>query len=320
MIGCHGGYDGDGADPSRPRVAGLPSSGSGASFETTDIQSLVGRGARVARGGIAPAFGRRLTTNQKGGIVEDLLVTANPMLQEVTLTGNQYLLVYNVFSLVVAAMFAAFVYFLLNVNQVSKQYRNAVVVSAIVVGIAGYHYFRIFTGWADGEFNEGYRYADWLLTVPLLLIELLIVLGLVAAKRKALTIQLVVAAVLMLALGYPGEVATATSTKWIFWVLSMIPFVYILGTLVSQMSAAAKRESAGVAGALRVAMVLLLVAWLVYPIAYLFPVFFESGSSTAETVRQVGYSVADLLAKPIYGLAILAVAKRRSAEEEGASA
>lgn len=252
--------------------------------------------------------------------MDELLISANPMLQEVTLTGNQYLLVYNVFSLVVASMFAAFVYFLLNVSQVAKQYRNAVVVSAVVVGIAGYHYFRIFTGWADGEFNEGYRYADWLLTVPLLLIELLIVLGLVAAKRRTMTIQLVVAAILMIALGYPGEIATETSTKWIFWVLSMIPFLYILATLVREMTGAAKRESAGVASALRVALVLLLVAWLVYPIAYLFPVIFEEGSSTAETVRQVGYSVADLLAKPVYGLAILAVAKRRTAEEAGTSA
>ena len=251
--------------------------------------------------------------------MDELLISPNSMLDPVTLTGNEFLLVYNVFSLVVASMFAAFVYFLLNVTQVDKRYRNAVVVSAIVVGIAGYHYFRIFTGWSDGVFNEGYRYADWILTVPLLIIELLIVLGLTSEKRRPLTIQLVVAALLMIALGYPGEVADSDATKWIFWVLSMIPFLYILVTLVGQISAAAKRESASVAQALRLAMVLLLVAWLVYPIAYLFPIFFEEGSSTAETVRQVGYSVADLLAKPVYGLAILAVAKRRTAELEGSA-
>ena len=65
---------------------------------------------------------------------------------DVSLTGNEYLLVYNVFSLVVASMFAAFIYFVFNVSEVSKKYRNAVVVSAIVVAIAGYHYFRIFSG------------------------------------------------------------------------------------------------------------------------------------------------------------------------------
>jgi len=60
-------------------------------------------------------------------------------------------------------------------------------------------------------------------------------------------------------------------------------------------------------------MIILVGTWLVYPIAYLFPIVFGSDSSMAETVRQVGYSVADLLAKPVYGLAILAVAKLRTA-------
>jgi bacteriorhodopsin len=247
--------------------------------------------------------------------VDELLVISNQELQQVMLTGSQYLLVYNVFSFVVASMAAAFVYFLLNVNQVAKAYRNAVVVSAIVVGIAGYHYFRIFTGWAAGEFNEGYRYADWLLTVPLLIIELLIVLGIAAAVRKELTTKLVLAAILMIGLGYPGEVATDDATKWTFWVLSMIPFIYLLATLGSQMGAAAKRESAAVAAPIRFAIGILLVSWLVYPVAYLFPVFFEAGNETAETVRQVGYSVADLIAKPLYGLAILAIAKARTKEE-----
>lgn len=247
----------------------------------------------------------------------EFLTITNPELQEVMLTGTQYLLVYNVFSFVVASMAAAFVYFLLNISQVAKPYRNAVVVSAIVVGIAGYHYFRIFSGWADGEFNEGYRYADWLLTVPLLVIELLIVLGVAAVVRKRLTIQLVIAAIAMIALGYPGEVATDDSTKWIFWVLSMIPFIYILVTLVGQMGQAAKRESPRVAAPIRAAIVILLISWLVYPVAYLFPVFFEAGNEAAETVRQVGYSIADLIAKPIYGLVILAIAKARTAEEQG---
>ena len=237
---------------------------------------------------------------------------------DVSLTGNEYLLVYNVFSLVVASMFAAFIYFVFNVSEVSKKYRNAVVVSAIVVAIAGYHYFRIFSGWADGEFNEGYRYADWLLTVPLLLIELLIVLGIASQKRRPLTIKLVIAAIAMIALGYPGEVSTNDSTKWIFWVLAMIPFIYILVTIAGEMKAANARESASVAKGLRLAMILLLVAWLVYPVAFLFPILFGESSSMAETVRQVGYSVADLLAKPVYGLAILAVAKLRTAEEEPA--
>ena len=60
---------------------------------------------------------------------ESLMTTSSNLIEQVTLTGNEYLLVYNVFSLVVASMFAAFVYFLMNSSQVAKQYRNAVVVS-----------------------------------------------------------------------------------------------------------------------------------------------------------------------------------------------
>lgn len=243
----------------------------------------------------------------------------NAGLTKVALTGNEYLLVYNVFSLVVASMFAAFVYFLFNVNQVDKRYRSAVLISAIVVGIAGYHYFRIFSGWSDGQFNEGYRYADWLLTVPLLIIELLVVLGLAADRRRPLTVRLVVAAILMIGLGYPGEVSANDSTKWIFWVLSMIPFLYILVTLARELAAAQQRESVAVARTLRLATIILVGTWLVYPIAYLFPVVFGTDSAMAETVRQVGYSIADLLAKPVYGLAILAVAKLRTAELDGSS-
>ena len=106
-------------------------------------------------------------------------------------------LVYNALSFGVAVMLGAFVYFLTQMNSVAKQYRTGVAVSAVVVGIAGYHYYRIWQGWSIGEMNEGYRYADWLITVPLLVIELLIVLGVTAERRKALLKTLIPATVLM---------------------------------------------------------------------------------------------------------------------------
>jgi len=92
-----------------------------------------------------------------------------------------------------------------------------------------------------------------------------------------------------------------------------------MATLIKELGAAQKRESAAVAKTLRLATIILVGAWLVYPIAYLFPVIFGTDSTMAETVRQVGYSAADLLAKPVYGLVILAVAKLRTAELSGSS-
>ena len=229
------------------------------------------------------------------------------------LSPDQYTLVYNLLSFGTAVMFGAFVYFLTQMKAVKDQYRSAVSVSAVVVGIAGYHYYRIWSDFGEMKMNEGYRYADWLITVPLLIVELLIVLGVSSELRKKLMASLIPATVLMIGLGYPGEIAESSGTKWTFWVLAMIPFAYILWTLYGQLQAASKRETPAVAKAIKNATVVLLATWMVYPIAYLFPVF-DADSGTLETLRQVGYTFADITAKGLYGLMVIGIAKARSTE------
>ena len=223
-------------------------------------------------------------------------------------------LVYNALSFGTAVMLGAFVYFLTQIKSVAKQYQSGVAVSAVVVGIAGYHYYRMWQGWSVGEMNEGYRYADWLITVPLLVIELLIVLGVTADRRKLLMKTLVPATVLMIGLGYPGEVATSDGTKWTFWILSMLPFLYILYTLAGELKAAGVRETGAVATSISNATKILLVTWLVYPIGYLFPVIFDVTNEGAETARQLAYTIADITAKALFGLMILSIAKARSGD------
>ena len=234
-------------------------------------------------------------------------------MEQVLKDPQMNLLVYNALSFGTAVMLGAFVYFLTQMNSVAKQYRNGVAVSAVVVGIAGYHYFRMWSGWAEGMVNEGYRYADWLITVPLLVIELLIVLGVTADRRKKLMTSLVPATVLMIGLGYPGETSANETTKWTFWILSMIPFLYILFTLSGELKAAKARETGAVSTSINNATKILLVTWLVYPISYLIPVVFEKSDGT-EAGRQVVYTIADITAKALYGLMILNIAKARSGD------
>ena len=226
------------------------------------------------------------------------------------------LLVYNALSFGTAVMLGAFVYFLTQLGSVSKSYRSAVGSAAVVVGIAGYHYYRIWSGWAAGHVNEGYRYADWLITVPILVVELLIVLGVTADRRRKLMTTLVPATALMIGLGYPGEVSKNHNTKWLFWVLAMLPFVYILKVLLGELKAAKSRETGAVAELINRASVILLGTWMVYPITYLFPIFFTYPNDGAETVRQLGYTVADITAKALYGLAIVSIAKVRSGNQD----
>ncbi|MGB1374982.1 MAG: bacteriorhodopsin, partial [Rhodothermales bacterium] len=128
-----------------------------------------------------------------------------------TLSLEQYGVVYNMFSFTIASMLGAFAFFILARERVAPKYRISLIVSAIVVGIAGYHYFRIMGSWEHATeyvngaysfnvdlFNDAYRYVDWLLTVPLLLAELILVMGLSRQKSEGLLTKLIIAATAMI--------------------------------------------------------------------------------------------------------------------------
>ncbi|MCS7082218.1 MAG: bacteriorhodopsin-like [Bacteroidetes bacterium] len=245
------------------------------------------------------------------------------------LTYGQYWLVFNVISLTIAGMLAAFVYFILSRERVNQRYRIALYLSAVIVLVAAYHYLRIWESWTgafqlvDGRyiptgkpFNDFYRYADWLVTVPLLLVELILVLGLPKNRTQSLSIRLVFAAILMLGLGYVGEVSRDVATRNLWGTLSSIPFVYILYVLWIELSRVVKeaKYSDQVNILLRNTRLLLLASWGFYPIAYVLGSWLPGGA-TQEVAVQVGYSIADILAKPIYGIMVYAIARAKSLEE-----
>ncbi|MEM1096490.1 MAG: bacteriorhodopsin-like [Bacteroidota bacterium] len=251
-------------------------------------------------------------------------------LQLPDLTIGQYSLVFNMFSFTVASMTAAFVFFIMSQSRLAPKYRISMMVSALVVGIAAYHYWRIIGSWEaaytlsggmyvpSGEpFNDAYRYVDWLLTVPLLLVELVLVMNIAKEKRGGLLTKLVIAATLMIALGYPGEVAAADDnmTRAIWGTLSSIPFAYILWILWGELGSAIEGRSGQVQVLFRNIRLLLIGTWGFYPIAYMAPFIGLSGAG-AEVAIQVGYTIADVAAKAGYGVMIYAIARAKT-EEEG---
>ena len=245
-----------------------------------------------------------------------------------TLTSGQYDLVYNAFSFVIAAMGAAVLFFLLSRSRIAPRHRTAVTLSTLVVAIALYHYVRIFNSFSeaftfvDGKyaqqgapFNEGYRYVDWLLTVPLLLAELVVVLKLASSTTRSLLVRLTVAAIAMIALGWPGELAAADSTARTVWgVASTIPFLYILYVLFVELGRSLDRQGASVRKMIDGLRYIVLATWGIYPMAYLAPSLIDS-NATAEVVRQVGYSIGDAVAKPVFGLLIFAIALSKSRDD-----
>jgi bacteriorhodopsin len=244
-----------------------------------------------------------------------------------TLTAGQLSAVSNILSFGFASMLATTIYLYLSQARVLPKYRQAIVISGTVTLIALYHYWRIFDSFvaAHGDkmnsFNEAYRYVDWLLTVPLLLLETIAVLNLPAVNRKSLVSRLVPASAAMIVLGYPGEIATANGTKELWGALSTIPFLYILYILFVELTKSLASQPAEVAATVGRLRLLLIATWGVYPISFLLPVIMDNADGAGAFVgRQIGYTVADVLAKCLFGLTIYKIARLKSAADDSAYA
>ncbi len=240
------------------------------------------------------------------------------------LTYSQYNLVYNAFSFVLAAMGAATIFLFLNRSQVAPPYRTAVTLSGIVTLIAMYHYWRIFDSWSEAYtvmngavtvtgkmFNDGYRYVDWLLTVPLLVTELVLVMRLPGSQGSGKAVRLALLALLMVALGYPGEASRDSGTRWLWWSLSMIPFLVIQYELFVGLKSSIDAQPAQARAMVSSARYITVITWCFYPIVFILPMIGMSGAGAVVGV-QVGYSIADVLAKAAFGIFIYMIAVKKS--------
>lgn len=245
------------------------------------------------------------------------------------LTVEQYFFVYNAFSFTLATMAATTLFLWISRGQVGPAYRTAVTISGLVTAIAAYHYLRIFQSWEAAfevrngvvavtgmAFNDAYRYVDWLLTVPLLLIELVLVMRLSSEETTRKATRLGLAAAAMIILGYPGEVATDNATRALFGTLSSIPFLYIIYELFVGLGAAIAKQPESARGLVNTARWLTFASWGFYPIVYMVPYTSLSGAST-ETALQIGYTVADIIAKAGVGVLIYMIAVRKTKVEYG---
>ena len=137
-------------------------------------------------------------------------------------------------------------------SAVADKYKSAAYISDLVTFIAAYHYIRIFNSWVDAysyegipngqrpnlsgvPFNDACRYMDWLLTVPLLLIEIILVMKLEGDNFSPKAWTLGVGSALMIVSGYYGElVVTGDLTpRWVCWFLSMGLWVYFWTSFTS---------------------------------------------------------------------------------------
>lgn len=257
------------------------------------------------------------------------------------MTDLQYQAVYNVLSFALASMMATTLFLWFRSTAVQDKYKSAVLISGLVTFIAAYHYFRIFNSWVaayeysaskveDGAmetsgpqltgvpFNDAYRYMDWLLTVPLLLIEILLVMKLPEEQYNSKAWSLGLSSALMIVTGYYGElVVTGDLTpRWICWFISMAFFLYIVYELLVGLSAATASEpNPGIAGKIKTAQIVTVISWCTYPIVYLFPMLGIDAAAAVVSI-QIGYCFSDIISKCGVGLLIYQITYAKSSKEE----
>merc|ERR1711884_923409 len=167
-------------------------------------------------------------------------------------------------------------------------------------------------------FNDAYRYMDWLLTVPLLLIEILLVMKLDEETFNSKAWTLGLGSALMIVSGYYGElVVTGDLTpRWLCWKVSMAFFLYIVYELLVGLAAATNSESDPlIRSKIRTAQVMTVISWCTYPVVYLFPML-GINAATAVVSIQIGYCVSDIISKCGVGIVIYQITAAKSKKEQ----
>jgi bacteriorhodopsin len=249
-------------------------------------------------------------------------------------TPTQWTIVLSVLTLGYAAMASGLVYFFMTRDRAAPKYRLSSTLSAVVMISAFLELFRLAQNWINsfaftGQFWEqsgsifsnGFRYMNWSIDVPVLLTQILIVMGVTGRRFKSAWAKFVIAGLGMIWTGYIGQFyetafvydGISLAPYWIWGIISTIFFIYILFLVWKEIPRNFHYLPEPAVGMMKAVRWLLTISWFLYPIAYLIPVvWFDAWGVVA---RQIIFTVADVTSKVIYGVMLSRVATLRSQAE-----
>ena len=221
------------------------------------------------------------------------------------------------FWIISAAMLAATFFFFVERDRAVGKWKTSLTVAAMVTGIAALHYFYMRDVWAATQTSPTvFRYVDWLLTVPLQIVEFFLILSAIAVVGASLFWRLLIASIVMLVTGYLGEVGGASGgLYWPMFFIGTAAWLYIIYEIfageaskinASQGTVASKRAF----GALRL---IVTVGWAIYPIGYIVG---GLGIEGAEANLNLIYNLADFVNKIAFGVVIWAAATADNANDK----
>ena len=203
------------------------------------------------------------------------------------------------FWLATSIMLASTVFFFIERSDVAGKWRTSMTVAGLVTGIAFWHYLYMREAHLQGEVTTVFRYIDWLVTVPLQIVEFYLILAAVTAVTSMLFWRLLGASLVMLVFGYLGEAGLMDVT--LGFVIGMAGWIYIIYEIFAGEAAKLSEGSKNAGGqfAFNTLRYIVTIGWAIYPIGYFLG--YMSGSETTDfgTVNII-YNIADLVNKTAF--------------------
>ena len=214
------------------------------------------------------------------------------------------------FWLVSEAMLAATAFYFLERSTVNGKWKTSLTVAGLVTGIAFWHYLYMRGMWIEtGTSPTVYRYVDWLLTVPLQVVEFYLILAAVTTVRGGVFFKLLISSLVMLIAGYLGEAGLAPVLP--AFVIGCAAWLYIIYEIFAGETSKINAASGNVASqtAFSAMKWILTVGWVIYPVGYYLGYL---GSGVDANSLNLVYNLADFVNKILFGLVIFVAASRDS--------
>ena len=203
-------------------------------------------------------------------------------------------------------MLAATAFFFIERGNVASSWRPSVTVAGLVTGVAFIHYMYMRGVWIEtGDSPTVYRYIDWLITVPLQMVEFYLILVAVRKVSSNIFWRLLIGSLVMLIGGYAGEAGYINS--FLGFVIGMAGWIYILYEIFSGEAGkiAAKSGNKSLVTAFGAMRMIVTIGWAIYPLGYVFG--YLTGGVDANSLNII-YNLADFVNKIAFGLIIYSCA------------
>ena len=217
------------------------------------------------------------------------------------------------FWIISMALVASTVFFFLERDRVSAKWKTSLTVSGLVTLVAAVHYFYMRDVWvATGSTPTVFRYIDWLITVPLLMIEFYLILSAIAKVPAGVFWRLMIGTLVMLIGGYLGEAGYIG--VWPGFIIGMVGWFFILYEIFAGQAGKINAQSAppAVRSAFGTMRWIVTIGWAIYPLGYFFGYLTGSSPENSANMLNIIYNAADVLNKIAFGLIIWTVAVSES--------